>query len=75
MGLVGVHYDLRLFKQAPSMYLGIGGYGAARGEEGGFFTTGVTLGWKPDLFDAIRLDTGVHLGAGGGSSRPADQAP
>jgi len=69
MGLIGAHYDLFLFKQAPSLYLGIGGYGAATGEEGGFFTTGITAGWRKALSKKFLLDLGAHFGAGGGSDR------
>jgi hypothetical protein len=69
MGLIGVHYDLHLFKDVPSLYLGIGGYGSVKGEEGGFYTSGLTLGWKPVLFGKVKMDLGAHLGGGGGSDR------
>jgi len=69
MGLIGAHYDLFLFKQVPSLYLGIGGYGAATGEEGGFFTSGLTGGWRKALSKKYQLDMGAHFGGGGGSDR------
>jgi len=69
MGLIGAHYDLFLFKKVPSLYLGLGGYGAAKGEEGGFFTTGMTAGWRQTLSKNYEVDLGAHFGGGGGSDR------
>lgn len=67
MGMLGVHYDLQPLEQHPSLYLGLGGYGGLTGEEGGFFTMGLTLGKHTRLSEKLTFDLGLHLGGGGGS--------
>ncbi len=67
MGVLGVHYDFLPMTERPDLYLGLGGYGGLTGEEGGFFTVGVTLGQRTSLSDKLKLDLGLHLGGGGGS--------
>jgi hypothetical protein len=69
IGIVGLHFDLHPFAAIPSVYLGVGGYGAAVGTEGGYFTMGGTLGNRIPLLDRFDLDLGLHVGAGGGSLR------
>ncbi len=67
IGLLGIHYDIFPSKSYPSWYLGIGGYSGASGEEGGFFTAGLTSGWLQNLSSNWKADLGFHLGGGGGS--------
>ena len=65
MGLVGINYLLHPNKY---FYYGLGVYGAATGDRGGFFTGGFTLGAKYDIYKNIYIDSGVFLGGGGGAS-------
>ena len=67
MGLTGIHYNLLLNDWA---YVGAGIYGAVSGERGGFFTLGVNAGIKKYLGKDFYVDTGFHLGAGGGAAAP-----
>ncbi|MDG2194036.1 MAG: hypothetical protein P8K77_04125 [Polaribacter sp.] len=67
MGLAGVHYNLWLNK---SIYGGLGFYGSIHGKRGGLFTLGANLGIKKKLFEQLFLDTGFHIGGGGGASAP-----
>jgi len=69
MGVVGLHYDIHPSEMLPSLYFGLGGYGGAVGEEGGFFTMGATLGNRLALLDRLDFDLGLHFGGGGGSSK------
>jgi len=46
-------------------YLGLGGWGAVRGEHGGFIALGLSGGWRLPLTEHLRLDTGGWLGGGG----------
>ena len=67
MGITGIHYNLWLNK---SIYTGLGFYGSVHGRRGGMFTLGLNLGMKSMLSDNLFLDTGFHLGAGGGAGAP-----
>jgi len=67
MGVVGLHYDTHPFNPLPSVYFGLGGYGGAEGEEGGYFTMGGTIGSRHQLAEKVGLDLGFHFGGGGGS--------
>ncbi|MBI4913930.1 MAG: hypothetical protein HY823_14460 [Acidobacteria bacterium] len=51
-------------------YAGLGGWGAVRGERGGFITLGFSGGWRFPLTDRLALDTGAWFG-GGGAGRAA----
>lgn len=65
MGLVGLNYLLHPNKY---FYYGLGTYGAATGDRGGFFTGGFTVGAKYDIYKNLYIDSGVFLGGGGGAS-------
>ena len=67
MGLLGLHYDIFPFRECKGCYLGIGGYSGASGEEGGFFTAGLTGGLHRKLTSDFYYDIGLHIGGGGGS--------
>lgn len=67
MGLLGIHYDIFPFYECANCYMGIGGYSGASGEEGGFFTAGLTAGWLYELSTNLKTDVGIHIGGGGGS--------
>lgn len=67
MGLAGVHYNIWLNK---SVYGGLGFYGSIHGTRGGLFTLGANLGIKTNLSEYLFLDTGFHIGGGGGASAP-----
>jgi len=65
MGLIGVNY---LIHPNQHFYYGLGTYGAATGNRGGFFTGGFTTGVKLELVKDLYVDSGVFLGGGGGAS-------
>ena len=67
MGITGLHYNLWLNK---SIYTGVGFYGSVHGKRGGMFTLGLNLGNKLKLTEKVFLDTGFHIGGGGGASTP-----
>ena len=67
MGVTGIHYNLWLNK---SIYTGLGFYGSVHGKRGGMFTLGLNLGTKFVLSNNLFLDTGFHIGGGGGASTP-----
>ena len=67
LGLMGVHYEINSFL-LPKLYLGIGGYGALVGDYGGFFTAGITPGFRFTFLKDYSLDLGLFLGGGGGAS-------
>ncbi len=67
MGLTGIHYNLKI---NDWFYTGLGMYGSVNGFRGGLFTLGVDAGLKTNLGKALFLDTGIHLGGGGGSGAP-----
>lgn len=67
MGITGIHYNLWLSK---SIYTGLGFYGSVNGKRGGLFTLGVNLGIKQNLTDKLFVDTGFHIGGGGGAGAP-----
>ena len=64
MGLVGIHYDWVI----DQFYWGIGGYGAMTGDRGGYFTAGVSAGYRYPLCERFFLDANLFLGGGGGAS-------
>lgn len=45
IGLLGIHYDIFPSNSYPSWYVGLGGYSGASGEDGRFFSAGLTSGW------------------------------
>jgi len=67
MGLTGMHYN---FKINNWFYTGVGMYGSVNGFRGGLFTLGVDAGIRTTISQNLFLDTGVHLGGGGGSGAP-----
>lgn len=67
MGLTGVHY---LHRFDPNWYGGIGIYGAASGQRGGFFTGGFELGGRYPITSSIEAEAGIFVGGGGGGSAP-----
>ncbi len=71
IGLVGIHHDLLApWKGFRPLYLGLGGYAAVGGDEGGFYLGGITLGTLYRLLPEWYLDAGVFLGGGGGGGVP-----
>lgn len=67
MGLVGLNYQTRF---GSYWYGGLGVYGAAAGERGGFFTGGFEGGVRYPLFSNLEAEGGVFLGGGGGGAAP-----
>ena len=67
MGLTGLHYN---FKINDWFYTGLGMYGSVNGFRGGLFTLGVDAGIRTTISQNLFLDTGFHLGGGGGSGAP-----
>jgi len=67
MGLSGIHYNLKINNW---FYTGVGLYGSVNGFRGGLFTLGVDAGINTTISQNLFLDTGVHLGGGGGSGAP-----
>ena len=67
MGFSGIHYLLSLNKY---FYTGAGIYGAITGRRGGFFTLGITAGFKKNITTQLYMDTGFHFGGGGGAGAP-----
>ena len=65
MGLIGVNY---LLHPNQHFYYGVGTYGAATGDRGGFFTGGFTTGIKYALIKDLYIDSGIFFGGGGGAS-------
>jgi hypothetical protein len=64
MGLVGVHHNWKY----RFFYMGIGMYGAVRGDNGGFFSLGLNAGGRIDLGKGFFGDVGLHMGGGGARS-------
>ena len=67
MGLMGLGFLLDL---GPHLYAGGSGYGAVRGERGGFFTGGVSAGVRARVTPRLELDAGGFFGGGGGGAAP-----
>lgn len=67
MGLVGLNYQQML---GSYWYGGLGIYGAAAGERGGFFTGGFEGGIRYALIDGLEAEGGVFVGGGGGGAAP-----
>ncbi len=65
MGLLGLNY---LANITPTIYAGVGGYGAVTGTQGGLFTLGITGGLQHEIFPHIAGDVGLFVGGGGGRS-------
>jgi len=71
LGLFGIHFDLLdIWSGIPGLYAHVGGYGAAAGQRGGFFTGGFGFGWRHDLGEGLELDANAFFGAGGGGAAP-----
>ena len=66
MGTVGTHFEWHPFQSFEPFYAGFGFYSAARGDEGGFFTFGYTVGLDYKLYDRLHADAGIYFGGGGG---------
>jgi hypothetical protein len=67
MVLTGLHYNLMINKFS---YVGVGMYGAVSGERGGFFALSINAGIKPNITKYLFVDTGFHIGGGGGALTP-----
>lgn len=63
MGMVGG--DL-MFDVSEQWRLGVGSYGAVRGDRGGFITLGLAGEWRQRLSPSWLAHTGLFVGAGGG---------
>ncbi|MDD5406644.1 MAG: hypothetical protein PHE73_06875 [Sulfurovaceae bacterium] len=67
MGLVGLNYQMQLGEYG---YGGLGVYGAATGERGGFFVGGFEGGLRYPLSERIEAEAGLFVGGGGGGAAP-----
>lgn len=67
MGLVGLNYQ-QMF--GSYWYGGLGVYGAAAGERGGFFTGGFEGGLRYPLLSDFEAEMGLFIGGGGGGAAP-----
>ena len=67
MGLVGLNYQQRF---GSYWYGGLGVYGAAAGERGGFFTGGFEGGLRYPLLSDFEAEMGLFIGGGGGGAAP-----
>lgn len=67
MGLVGLNYQ-QMF--GSYVYGGLGVYGAASGQRGGFFTGGFEGGLRYPLLSDFEAEMGVFIGGGGGGAAP-----
>ncbi|TCP25812.1 hypothetical protein EV195_103174 [Tenacibaculum skagerrakense] len=67
MDFTGIHYNVMLNDWS---YAGLGFYGAVGGERGGFFTLGLNLGVKREIYKKLFIDAGLHFGGGGGAAAP-----
>jgi hypothetical protein len=67
MGLVGLNYQMALGRYG---YGGLGIYGAAAGERGGFFVGGFEGGVRYPLTTDIEAEAGLFVGGGGGGAAP-----
>ncbi|MGZ5208332.1 MAG: hypothetical protein ACXWB0_04860 [Sulfuricurvum sp.] len=67
MGLVGLNYQ-QMF--GSYWYGGLGVYGAASGERGGFFTGGFEGGLRYPLLSDFEAEMGLFIGGGGGGAAP-----
>jgi hypothetical protein len=67
MGLVGLSYQMKLGEYG---YGGLGVYGAATGERGGFFAGGFEGGLCYPLSEHIEAEAGLFVGGGGGGAAP-----
>ena len=63
MGMLG---GSMLFDVSDRVHVGVGSYGAVRGERGGFITLGVEGELRQPLVDAWSARAGLFVGAGGG---------
>ncbi len=67
MGIVGASY---LLSSDMGFYYGVGVYGSVSGDRGGFFTTGLELGYEHALYKNISFDIGLYGGGGGSGKAP-----
>ncbi|MFY7669929.1 hypothetical protein ACOSP6_02460 [Tenacibaculum sp. MEBiC06402] len=67
MDFTGIHYNAKLNDWS---YAGLGFYGAVGGIRGGFFTLGLNLGVKKEIYNNLFIDAGLHFGGGGGAAAP-----
>lgn len=67
MGLMGLNYQMEFGKYG---YGGVGVYGAATGERGGFFAGGFEGGFRYQLSERIEAEAGLFIGGGGGGAAP-----
>ncbi|UFH59205.1 hypothetical protein [Sulfurovum mangrovi] len=67
MGLVGLNYQIALGSYG---YGGLGVYGAAAGERGGFFVGGFEGGMRYPFLSGWEVEGGLFVGGGGGGAAP-----
>jgi hypothetical protein len=66
LGLVGVHYSLgEPFAGLPGMHVGVGAYAGTWGDLGGYFASGLEVGWRRALVDDWTSEFGLFAGGGG----------
>lgn len=65
IGLVGLFYHL-IYKP---FYIGIGTYGAVRGDKGGFFSLNLNGGIRIPIVQGLFYDMGMSIGGGGCRSK------
>lgn len=66
MGTLGTHFDWFPLKSLP-VYTGLGFLSSIKGDEGGFFAFGYTLGVNYELYEKIHADAGIYVAGGAGS--------
>lgn len=66
LGLLGVHLDTQPISNFQNWYVGLGGYGAVRGQNSGFFALGLETGFEKKIDKNWVSEGGVFLGSGGG---------
>ncbi len=67
IGLVGLNYQIALGSYG---YGGLGVYGAASGERGGFFVGGFEGGLRYPIYSGWEAEGGLFVGGGGGGAAP-----
>jgi hypothetical protein len=63
MGLVGLNYFADF---TPTIYGGVGVYGAVQGNQGGLFVLGIGAGVHHPISEHWWVDAGMYVGGGGG---------
>ena len=71
LGLFGAHYEvLDAVDSLPGLVLGVGAFGGASGDLGGFFTGGLDVGWRAPGWHGFDAELGAFVGGGGGGGGP-----